>query len=54
MLIGEDDISDLSHVFAITMRIRTCFHFVLIGRNLTARSMGNNRGIGGTIQTSET
>ena len=36
------------HVF-FTVRIRACFRFELIGRNLTAQPTGSNRGIGGTI-----
>ena len=34
--------------------IRACFSITLIGRNLTAQSMGSYRGIGGGIQIPET
>ena len=34
--------------------ICACFHFVLIGRNLTAQLTGSHKGIGGGIQIPET
>ena len=43
MLIGGHDIS-------MFVYIRTRFHFVLIGGNLTAQSTGRHRGIRGGIQ----
>ena len=58
MLIGGDDVSyDVItpwHVFSMFVYIRARFRFSLIGRNLTAQSTGNNRGIGGGIQIPET
>ena len=57
MLIGGDDISNdiitLGTCFSMFVYIRTSFHFVLIGGNLTAQSMGSQRGIGGRIQIPE-
>ena len=58
MLIGGDDISNdvitLGACFSMFVYICAHFHFVLIGRNLTAQSMGSHRGIGGGIQIPET
>ena len=58
MLIDGDDISNdvitLGTCFSMFVYIRTCFRFALIGWNLTARSTGNHRGIGGGIQIPET
>ena len=48
MLIGGDDISNdvhtLSTCFSKFVYIRTCFCFALMGRNLTAQSMGSASG----------
>ena len=44
MLIGGDDI-----VMTLLPLARACFCFTLIGRNLTAQSMGSDRGIGGGV-----
>ena len=49
MLIGDDDVSNDLHVY-----ILAGFPFALIGRNLTAKSMGSHRGFGGRIQIPET
>ena len=38
----------------MSVYIRACFHFVLMGKNLKAQSMGRKRGIGGGIQILET
>ena len=50
MLIGGDDISNdvitLCTRFSMFVYIRACFHFGLIGGNLTALSTGSYRGIG--------
>ena len=58
MLIGRDDISNdvitLGSCFSMFVYIRARFHFVLIGRNLTAQSTGSHRGNGGGIQIPET
>ena len=54
MLIGGDDISNDLHVFSYGCLILARFPFPLIGGNLTAKSMGNHRGIGGRIQIPET
>ena len=61
MLIGEDDISNdvitlcacLHVFFSMFVFIRPHLRFVLIGRNLTALSIGSHRGIGGGIQIPE-
>ena len=57
MLIGGDDISNnvitLGTCFSMFVHIRTRFHFVLIGGNLTAKLKGSHRGIRGGIQISE-
>ena len=58
MLIGRDDTSNdiitLSmRFFLMVVYIHTRFRCALIGRNLTAQSMGSHRGIGG-IQIPET
>ena len=52
MLIGGDDVSKSNdlHVFFYVCLILARFPFALIGRNLTAKSMGSHRGIGGRIQ----
>ena len=39
--------------FSMFVYICACFHFVLIGGNLAAQSMGSHRGIGGRIQIPE-
>ena len=56
-LIGRDDISNdvitLGTCFSMSVYIRSRFHFVLIGKNLTAQSTGSHRGIGGGIQILE-
>ena len=58
MLIGGDDFSNdvitLGTCFSMFVYIRACFHFALIGGNLTAQSTGSHRGIGGGIQILET
>ena len=58
MVIGGDDISNevstLGMCFSMFVYIHTHFHFMLIGSNLTAQSMGSHMGIGGGIQISET
>ena len=58
MLIGGDDFSNdvitLGTCFSMFVYIRACFHFALIGGNLTAQSTGSHRGIGGGIQIPET
>ena len=55
MLIGGDDVSNdvitLGTCFSMFVYICTCFHFVLIGGNLTAQSTGSHRGIEGGVQT---
>ena len=65
MLIGKDDISNdvitlcaCLHVFftcffSMFVFIRPHLRFALIGRNLTALSIGSHRGIGGGIQIPE-
>ena len=57
MLIGRDDINNdtISLGMCFSMFVYTCTHFCfpLIGRNLTARSTGSHRGIGGGIQIPE-
>ena len=52
MLIGGDDISN--DIITLGTCLQCLFTFVLIGENLTARSMGSHRGIGGRIQIPET
>ena len=51
MVIGGDDISNdiitLGKCFSVFVYIRTCFHFALIGENLTAQSKSSHRGVGG-------
>ena len=58
MLIGGDNISNdvitLARYFSTFAYIRARLRFALIGGNLTARSMGSHRGIGGGIQIPET
>ena len=58
MLIGGEDFSNdvitLGTCFSMFVYIRACFHFALIGGNLTAQSTGSHRGIGGGIQIPET
>ena len=54
MLIGGDDVSNDLHVFFHVCLILARFPFALIGRNLTAKSMGSHRGIGGRIRIPET
>ena len=58
MLIGRDDTSNdvitLGTCFSMSVYVHACSHFVLIGRNLTAQSLGSNREIGGRIQIPET
>ena len=55
MLIRGDDKSHsndfitLGTCFSMFVYIRACFRFALIGRNLTAQSVGSYRGIGGGI-----
>ena len=57
MLIGGDDISSnvitLGTCFSVFVVICTCFHFVLIGGNLTAQLTGSHRKIGSGIQIPE-
>ena len=57
MLIGGDDISSdiitLGRCFSMFVCIHAHFHFVLIGGNLTAKSVGSRRGIRGGIQIPE-
>ena len=57
MLIGGDDISidiiTLSRCFSMFVHIHAHLHLVLIGGNLTAKSVGNHRGIRGGIQIPE-
>ena len=54
ILIGRDDISNdvitLGTCFSMFFYIHARFHFMLIGRNLTAQSRGSHRGIGGGMQ----
>ena len=54
MLIGRDDISNdvitLGTCFSMFFYIHARFHFMLIGRNLTAQSRGSHRGIGGGMK----
>ena len=56
MLIGRDNISNdaitLVTSFSMFVYIRTCFRFMLIGGNLTAKSTRSHRGIGGGIKNS--
>ena len=58
MLIGEDDISNdvitLGSYFSMFVYIRTLFRFALIDGNLTAKSTGSHRKIGGGLQIQET
>ena len=58
MLIGRVDTSNdvITHsmcFFKMVVYICACFCFVLIGRNLTAQSMGSRWRIGGGIQIPE-
>ena len=57
MLIGGDDSSSdiitLGRCFSMFVHIRPHFHFVLIGGNLTAKSVGSQRGVRGGIQIPE-
>ena len=61
MLIGGDDIKKRTSLplalvftcFSMFVYVCACFHFVLIGGNLTAQSTGSHRGIGGRIQIPE-
>ena len=57
MLIGGDDISSdiitLGRCFSMLVHFRAHFHFVLIGGNLTAKSVGSHREIRGGIQIPE-
>ena len=57
MLIGGDDISSdiitLGRCFSMFVHIHTHFHSVLIGRNLTAKSVGSHKDIRGGIQIPE-
>ena len=57
MLIGGDDISNdvitLGTCFSMFVYIRARFRFALVGKNLTAQSMGSHRGIGGGIKIPE-
>ena len=57
MLIGRDDIGNdaitLGKCFLMFGYIHAHFRFTLIGRNLTAQSMGSYREIGGGIQIPE-
>ena len=54
MLIGGGDISNdmitLDTCFSLFAYIHACFRFALVGKNLTAQSMGCHRGIVGGIQ----
>ena len=52
MLIGRGDISN--DIITLGICLQCLFTFVLIGENLTARSMGSHRGIGGRIQIPQT
>ena len=52
MLIGRGDISN--DIITLGMCLQCLFTFVPIGENLTARSMGSHKGIGGRIQIPET
>ena len=57
MPIGGDDSNDVINLgtsFSMFVYIRARFRFTLIGGNLTARSTGSHRGIGGGIQIPET
>ena len=58
MLIGREDISNdvitLGTCFSMFVYIRSHFCFALIGRNLTAQSMGSHRGIEGGFQIPKT
>ena len=47
------DVITLGTCFSMFVYIHAHFSCVLIGRNLTAQSTGNQRGIGGGIQISE-
>ena len=55
-LMGGDDISNdvitLGTCFSMFVYIRARFHFMLIGRNLTAQSTGSHRGIGDVVASS--
>ena len=57
MLIGRDDISNdvitLGRGFSMFVYMHVCFHFALIGGNLTAQSMQSHRGIRSGIQIPE-
>ena len=52
MLIGRGDISN--DIITLGMCLQCLFTFVPIGENLTARSMGSHKGIGGRIQIQQT
>ena len=58
MLIGRDDVSNdvitLGMCFSMVVYTWARFRFVLIGNNLTTKSMGSHRGIGGGIQIPDT
>ena len=51
MLIGGDDISNdviaQGTCFSMSVYICACFHFAVIGRDLTAQLSGSHRGIDG-------
>ena len=55
-LMGGDDISNdvitLGTCFSMFVYIRARLRFMLIGRNLTAQSMGSHRGIGDVVASS--
>ena len=57
MLIGGDDISSdiitLGRCFSMFVHICAHFHFVMIGGNLTAKSVRSHRGIRGGIRIPE-
>ena len=50
--LADGDISN--DIITLGMCLQCLFTFALIGENLTARSMGSHRGIGGRIQIPET
>ena len=58
MLIGGNDIMKdvitLGTCFLVFVYICARFHIVLIGGNMTAKSTGSHRRIGGRIQIQET
>ena len=49
----SNDIITLCMCFSMFVYIHTCFHFLLIGGNLTAQLMGSHRGVGGGIPIPE-